>query len=46
MVSLDERKPQQTMGDDDDGNIDDLPEIELNEMLADMTVEDSDAMDS
>lgn len=43
---LDEKKLQQNptkITDDDDENI---PQIDLNEMLADMTMEDSDQMDS
>ncbi len=39
---LDDKKLQQT---DDEGE-DDFPRIDLNEMLADMTMEDSDKMDS
>ncbi len=39
---LDDNKLQQT---DDEGE-DDIPRIDLNEMLADMTMEDSDKMDS
>ena len=40
---LDEKKLQQTA---DEGDDEDLPHIDLNEMLADMTMEDSDKMDS
>ncbi len=42
---LDETKLQQKTFNDDDGD-DDLPHIDLNEMLADMTMEDSNKMDS
>ncbi len=43
---LDEKKLQQPSNNKDDEGEDDLPRIDLNEMLADMTMEDSDKMDS
>ena len=49
MVNLlwtDDRKIQQAANQMDDEDAEDLPQIDLNEMLADMTVEDSDKMDA
>lgn len=43
---LDEKKIQQTTNNMDDASEQDLPHIDLNEMLADMTMEDSDKMDA
>jgi hypothetical protein len=44
---LDEKKLQQTStNNEDEDEEDDLPRIDLTEMLADMTMEDSDKMDS
>jgi hypothetical protein len=44
--SSDEKKLQQlSMENNDDGN-DDLPRIDLTEMLADMTMEESDVMEA
>ncbi len=43
---LDDQKLQQTTNNNDDEGDEDLPRIDLNEMLADMTMEDSDKMDS
>jgi hypothetical protein len=46
-VFLDEKKLQQaSTNHEDEGEEDDLPRIDLTEMLADMTMEDSDKMDS
>ncbi|CAF1114680.1 unnamed protein product [Rotaria sp. Silwood1] len=45
-VYRDEKKLQETSNKIDDATEEDLPHIELNEMLADMTMEDSDKMDS
>jgi len=44
---LDEKKLQQaSTNNEDEDEEDDLPRIDLTEMLADMTMEDSDKMDS
>jgi len=43
---LDEKKLQQPSNNKDDEGEDDLPRIDINEMLADMTMEDSNKMDS
>lgn len=43
---LDEKKLQDTANQTTNENDEDLPRIDLNEMLADMTVEDNDEMDS
>ncbi len=46
ILSLDEKKLQQPSTNIADEGEDDLPHIDLNEMLADMTMEDSDQMDA
>ena len=46
VVCLDEKKFEQTSINIDDAIDNDIPHIDLTEMLADMTVEDSDKMDS
>jgi hypothetical protein len=46
LVFLDERKIQEGSNNIDDENADDIPRIDLSEMLGDMTMEDSDKMDS
>ncbi|CAF5136068.1 unnamed protein product, partial [Rotaria sp. Silwood1] len=45
-VYRDEKKLQEKSNKIDDATEEDLPHIDLNEMLADMTMEDSDKMDS
>lgn len=46
LFCLDEKKFQQPSTNNGDEGDDDLPQIDLNEMLADMNMEDSDKMDS
>lgn len=43
---LDEKKLQQNTNNITDDGDEEIPKIDLNEMLADMTMEDSDRMDS
>lgn len=43
---IDQRKIQQSAETIDDEGAEDLPQIDLNEMLADMTMEDSEKMDA
>ena len=46
LIFLDEKKLQQSSNSVADESEADLPHIDLNEMLADMTMEDTDKMDS